>query len=182
MYRQIKPLIFLVGLLVTLLIVIMPASGQSQLTAASKLAIDGIGPIRVGMTIQQAEVSARTRLLSVGTHEESCWIVLPQGGPRDISFMVINGEIARVDVSGNSRITTISGAKIGDSEDRIKSLYLGQIRVTPHKYVQGGHYLTFVPTDSSDRQYRMVFETDGRRVKWMRSGRLPEVEYVEGCA
>lgn len=183
MYRQIKALIVvLVGLFVAGFVVIMPASGQSQLTATSKLAIDGIGPIRVGMTIREAEASARTRLISEQSSEESCWYVKPQGGPRDISFMVIDGQIARVDVYGSSRITTVRGAKIGDSENRIKSLYPRQIQVSPHEYVQGGHYLTFVPKDASDRQYRLVFETDGRRVKQFRSGRVPEVEYVEGCA
>ena len=30
--------------------------------------------------------------------------------------------------------------------------------------------------------HRMVFETDGKRVKLIRAGRLPEVEYIEGCA
>ncbi len=104
----------------------------------------------------------------------------PQQEPRDISFMVIDGQIARVDIYGNSRITTIIGAKIGDSEDRIKSLYA--VRITRHEYVQGGHYLTFIPNDTSDQQYRLVFETDGRRIKQFRAGRLPEVEYVEGCA
>ena len=180
MYRQIKPLIVLVGLFFAGFIVIMPASGQSQLTATSKLAINGIGPIRVGMTIQQAEASARTRLLSQGDKLGNCWYVNPQGGPRDISFMVIDGQIARVDIYSNSRITTVSGARIGDSEDRMKSLYA--VRITPHEYVRGGHYLTFIPTDTSDRQYRMVFETDGKRVKLIRAGRLPEVEYIEGCA
>jgi hypothetical protein len=180
MYRQIKPLIVLVGLFVAVFLVIMPASGQSQLTATSKLAIDGIEPIRVGMTIREAEASARTRLLSQGDKLGNCWYVTPQGGPRDIYFMVIDGQIARVDISGNSPITTVSGAKIGDSEDRIKSLYA--VRITPHEYVQGGHYLTFIPNDRSDQQYRMVFETDGKRVKLIRAGRLPEVEYVEACA
>ena len=180
MYRQINPLIVVIGLFVAGFIVIMPASGQSQLTATSKVAINGIGPIRVGMTIQQAQASARTRLLSQGDKLGNCWCVKPQGGPRDISFMVIDGQIARVDIYGNSRITTISGAKIGDSENRIKSLYA--VRITPHEYIQGGHYLTFVPNDKSDRRYRMVFETDGKRVKMIRAGRLPEVEYVEGCA
>jgi hypothetical protein len=96
MYRRIKPLIFLVGLFVAMFLVIMPASGQSQLTAASKVAINGIGPIRVGMTVQQAEASVRTRLLSEGSKLENCWYVKPQGGPRDISFMVIEGQIAAV--------------------------------------------------------------------------------------
>jgi hypothetical protein len=183
MYRRIKPLIVLVGLFVAVFLVVMPARGQSQLMATSKVAINGIGPIRVGMTIQEAEASARTRLISDERSElETCWYVKPQGGPKEISFMVINGEIARVDIYGSNRITTVRGAKIGDSEDRIKSLYPRQIQVSPHEYVQGGHYLTFVPRDASDRQYRLVFETDGRRVKLIRAGRLPEVEYVEGCA
>ncbi|MEW5861517.1 MAG: hypothetical protein AB1861_29740 [Cyanobacteriota bacterium] len=180
MSRKIKPLIVLLALFVAGFIAILPASGQSQLTPTSKLAIDGIGPIRVGMTIQEAEASARTRLLSQGGKLENCWYVKPQGGPRDISFMVIDGQIARVDIYGNTPITTVSGARIGDSENRIKSLYA--VRITPHEYVQGGHYLTLVPNDTSDRQYRMVFETDGKRVKLIRAGRLPEVEYIEGCA
>jgi hypothetical protein len=155
MYRQIKPLIVLVGLFVAVFLVIMPASGQSQLTATSKLAINGIGPIRVRMTIQEAEASALTRLISDERSElETCWYVKPKGGPRDISFMVIDGRIARVDIYGSSPITTVSGARIGDSENRIKSLYA--VRITPHEYVQGGHYLTFLPNDRSDRQYRRI--------------------------
>ncbi|MBD2775668.1 hypothetical protein [Iningainema tapete] len=59
--------------------------------------------------------------------------------------MVTNGRIARVDVRKNSLIATLKGARIGDTESKVKSLYPGQIKVTPHKYVSGGHYLTLVP-------------------------------------
>jgi hypothetical protein len=86
-----------------------------------------------------------------------------------------------VDIHDNPRITTLAGAKIGDTEQQIKSLYPGQIKVTPHEYVRGGHYLTFVPTDAQDKQYRVVFETDGKRVKNFRAGQIPEVEAIEGC-
>lgn len=95
--------------------------------------------------------------------------------------MVTKGRIARVDVSGDSQITTKSGARVGDAEARIKALYPGQIQVTPHKYTDG-HYLTFVPKDRKDSRYRVVFETDGKRVTEFRAGQLPEVEYVEGCS
>ncbi|WP_255327297.1 hypothetical protein [Synechocystis sp. PCC 7509] len=40
--------------------------------------------------------------------------------------------------------------------------------------------MTFIPKDKSDRFYRLVFETDGKRVLSFRAGKLPEVEYVEG--
>jgi hypothetical protein len=96
--------------------------------------------------------------------------------------MVTNGRIARVDVTDNSKITTLSGAKIGDSESKIKSLYPNQIKVEAHEYDPKGHYLIFVPKDSQDKNYRIIFETDGKKVTRWRSGKLPEVQFIEGCA
>ena len=77
----------------------------------------------------------------------------------------------------NTRITLRS-----DTEARIKSLYPGQIDVTEHPFEQRGHYLIFLPKDNADKNYRIVFETDGNRVTNFRSGKLPEVEYPDGCS
>ncbi|WP_392534720.1 hypothetical protein [Nostoc sp. C117] len=154
---------------------------QTKLTNKSKLFINGIEQIRIGMTVSEAAKAGGTRLVG-DPPNNSCYYVKPQGKPKDLGFMVTEGRISRVDVWRNSKITTVKGAKIGDTEAEIKSLYPGQIRVTPHNYVQGGHYLTFVPKDQSDKNYRVVFETDGKRVTQFRSGKLPEVEYVEGCS
>jgi hypothetical protein len=69
-------------------------------------------------------------------------------------------------------ITTIKGAKIGDTEDRIISLYPGQIQVTQHPYSSrppyNGKYLTFVPKDTADKNYRIIFETSKNRVERFR--------------
>ena len=160
------------------------ATPEIKITNESKLAINGIGPIRVGMTIDQAIKSSGMQLVSAsdtGTGTD-CRYVNLKGGPSDLAFMVTEGRIARVDVLKNSRITTLSGAQIGDTEAQIKALYPGQIQVTPHKYISGGHYLTFVPKDLEDKNYRVVFETDGQHVTQFRAGKLPEVNYVEGCA
>lgn len=154
---------------------------QAKLTNQSKLFINGIGQVRVGMSVSQATKAAGTKLVG-DSPNNSCYYLKPQGQPREVGFMVTENRISRVDVWRNSKITTLKGAKIGDSEARIKSLYPGQIQVTPHKYVQGGHYLTFIPKDRADQNYRLVFETDGKRVTQFRSGKLPEVEYVEGCS
>lgn len=156
---------------------------QANLSEESKVFINGIGPIRVGMTVNQATQAAGTKLVQTpsGGEENGCLYFQPQRQPKGVSFMVINNRIARIDIRENQRITTAKGAKIGDSETRIKSLYPRQIEVTPHKYVQNGHYLTFVPKDNVDKNYRLLFETDGTRVTRYRSGKLPEVEFVEGC-
>ena len=194
MRRNIKFLAFIIGALLILVLSTLPLSAQITLTVQSKLAIDGIGPVRVGMTIAEAERSARMRFVSNG-RLDNCYHIRPQQGPQGLNFMVISphkegpinrdvDRIVRVEVFRGSRITTVRGAKIGDTEERIKSLYPGQIRVTPHEYTfaQGGHYLTFIPKDERDRNYRLVFETLNNRVTTFRSGILPEVEYVEGCA
>lgn len=154
---------------------------QAKLTNQSKLFINGIGQVRVGMTVSQARKAAGTKLIG-DSPNNSCYYVKPQKEPKNLLFMVTKGRISRVDVRQNTQITTLKGAKIGDTEARIKSLYPGQIQVTPHKYVQGGHYLTFIPKDRANQNYRVVFETDGKRVTHFRSGKLPEVEFVEGCS
>ncbi|MEH2251132.1 hypothetical protein [Nostoc sp.] len=154
---------------------------QAKLTNQSKLFINGIGQVRVGMTVSQAAKAAGTQLVG-DPPNNSCYYVKPQNEPKNLSFMVTKGRISRVDVRQNTQITTLKGAKIGDTEAQIKSLYAGQIQVTPHKYVQGGHNLTFVPKDRANQNYRVVFETDGKRVTQFHSGKLPEVEFVEGCS
>ncbi|MEH1830984.1 MAG: hypothetical protein V7L29_02605 [Nostoc sp.] len=154
---------------------------QTKLTNQSKLFINGVGQVRVGMSVSQAAKAAGTKLIG-DSPNNSCYYVKPQNEPKNLLFMVTKGRISRVDVRQNTQITTLKGAKIGDTEAQIKSLYPGQIKVTPHKYVQGGHYLTFIPKDSANQNYRVVFETDGKRVTQFRSGKLPEVEYVEGCS
>jgi hypothetical protein len=93
--------------------------------------------------------------------------------------MVVNGQVARVEVS-NAAVATTAGARVGDTEARITALYPGRVQTTPHKYTDG-RYLT-VRGAAADSVHRLVFETDGQRVTRYRGGRMPEVEWVEGCS
>jgi hypothetical protein len=181
---RVKFVTFLSATLSLFFVTVLPGIAQAQLTEQSKLSINGIGSVLVGMTVPEASKAAGRPLVSTGDSGggSNCFYLTPEGGPRDVGFMVTDGRISRVDIWKDSRVTTLSGARIGDTEARIKALYPGKIQVSPHKYVQGGHYLTFVPKDRSDSNYRLVFETDGNRVTQYRAGKLPEVEFVEGCA
>lgn len=165
---------------------------QTKLTSQAKVTINSIGPIKIRMNLPEAAAAANTRLSVSYAGSDSCYYLQTEGELKGVSFMVTKDDvksrlqyvtsdvIARVDVD-NPKITTVSGAKIGDTEARIKSLYTGQIKVTPHKYTKG-HYLTFIPKNKAEQNYRIVFETDGQRVIRYRAGKLPEVEYVEGCS
>jgi hypothetical protein len=78
-------------------------------------------------------------------------------------------------------VTTEDGVKIGDTEDKVKSVYGDDLTTEPHKYITGGHYMT-VMGDSASAGKALVFETDGAHVSNFRAGRMPEVKWVEGCS
>ena len=161
----------------------LPMAQPKLISESSQVSIRGIAPIMVGMTVSEAMRASGQKLINQGESG---------GGPscryykikelKGVAFMVTDGRIARVDITDNSKITTLSGAKIGDSESKIKSLYPKQIRVEAHEYDAKGHYLIFVPKDSRDKNYSVIFETDGKKVTRWRAGKLPEVQFIEGCA
>jgi hypothetical protein len=141
---------------------------------------DGLGQIQIGMNLDDA---VSMGLLNENPNMNSqCDFVFPAVGagiPDGVSVMVVKGKVARIDVDTGA-VTTDDGAKIGDSEDRLKSIYGDDLQVEPHKYNPGWHYLT-VLGDSASAGKAIVFETDGKKVTMFRAGRLPEVKWVEGC-
>ncbi len=182
MYPIRNPVIFSLAFLFAILLANVPTLAQSRITEQSRLTLNSLGQVQVGMTLKQAETANGTKFIVEDEQNPYCFYIKPQGGPSGMAFMMVDYKIARIDIFDNPRMTTLSGAKIGDSEERIKSLYPRQIEVTPHKYDNNGHYLTFVPRDNRDRDYRLIFETDGKKVTRFRSGKLPAVGYIEGCA
>jgi len=157
---------------------------QNKLSSASRLTTTSLGPVEVGMTVEEAAKAAGIEFTpeSSGGEEYGCAYVRPKGQPADVFFMAIDDQIARIDID-SPVVKTLSGAGIGDTEAQIRKLYPGQIKTEPHQYVPGGKYLIFVPKTPSERNYRVIFETDENGVvKRFRSGKLPEVGYVEGCA
>lgn len=141
----------------------------------------GLGGIVAGMSLADASAIAGETLGAPASPETGgCGYASWRGAPRGVRVMVQSGRVARVDVT-EPGVATELGARVGDTEERIKTLYAGRVRQLPHKYTDG-HYLIVTPAAPADSNMRIVFETDGRRVTRYRSGRRPEVEYVEGCA
>jgi D-serine deaminase-like pyridoxal phosphate-dependent protein len=152
------------------------ASSTSTSTPDMTVTENGIGPIHAGMTVAQANAAIGGGFAAPKGGTSGCTYAVLTKAPRGLWVMLQDGRVARVEVRSGS-IATSTGARIGDSEARIKQLYPG-VATTPHKYVAGGHYLTVTGSDPANR---IVFETDGSKVTTFRSGRTPEVENVEGC-
>ena len=155
-------------------------AGRDTVSALT-LSEEGLGPVQIGMQLSEA--------VNMGVLSENpdlkpeCDYVFPAVGagiPEGVSVMVVRGRIARIDVDTGA-VTTDEGAKLGDTEQRLRSLYGEDLRETPHKYIEKGHYFT-VMGDSASAGKALVFETDGQQVTMIRGGRLPEVGWEEACS
>ncbi len=138
----------------------------------------GIGPLHAGMDVIDAKFALNgffTADSSIGCREQAL-----HGAPGKVTVTVVDGLVGRFDTK-DSTIVTELGARVGDTEARIESLYAGHLSVQPHKYLEKGHYLVVTPTTPGDANNRLIFETDGSKVLEYRAGALPAVSFVEHC-
>lgn len=140
----------------------------------------GYGPVKVGMTPEEASTVFGRPLFPLNAEEEeACSYVFPDADvDAEVAFMVAYGRIVRVDVD-QPGIATAAGAQVGDSEESALALYPGA-EVQPHKYGEvRDHYLV---TTNPDGAHALILETWDGKVSYIRAGKLPETAYVEGCS
>lgn len=170
---------------------------RSALRLEGPVDFTGIAPVEVGMTKAEAETATGLHFLLTPILD-GCGALKPSpgmGGASEddylpgASLMVIapdearlwtQGRIARVYVFERG-YETAAGVGVGSTEAEVIEAYEPFVRVTQHHYDPQSHYLIVRSPAPALRRYRIVFETDGQRVDAFRAGRLPEVEFVEGC-
>ena len=139
----------------------------------------GYRGVQVGVTVDAATKAFGAPLeplREVADDERSCFCVYPDGVEGPVSFMVVEGRVARVDVDGTGP-RTAAGIGVGSLESEVHDAYPDRVTASPHKYVEG-HYLTVEQSEGS----LLIFETDGNRVTSYRAGKLPAVRWIEGCS
>ena len=155
------------------------AATSPTLGRNSSLSTVGLDTVTFGLTVNQAERASGHDLIACGAVTD-CYRVTPDGAPAGISFVVDEGTIERVDIVGNSAITTLSGAGIGSTDDELDELFGNQLERVD---LGGGRTdVVFVPADENDQEFRVVFTTLGAEVESLRSGRVPLVLETEACA
>ena len=161
------------------------------LSDESRLGFDGIGPIKIFMTLAQA-TAAVGKPVKVDPNEvlDGCAYAKVDNGPKGLAFMVNREKesdpwiIVRADVHGPSTIATPSGIRVGATEAAVKQAYTGKAgiyTVEPHPYTAPqGHYLIYDVDGKGGRL--LIFETDGTKVLSFRAGDEGAVKSIEGCA
>jgi hypothetical protein len=157
---------------------VFAAPAAERLAPTQPVSFEGVGPVRVGMSLEELRRELGEVELDDKSGEMSCNFAHLPGLRWGILWMLIEGRVARTDVDERG-FATVSGARVGDSEARVLSLYEGRVVVGPHPYDEKGHYLI---VESRDGRSLLIFETDGSRVTSYRIGRSPEAGFIEGCS
>jgi len=138
---------------------------------------DGIGRVRIGMTLPQANVALNEHFSAPENEgDQSCFYVTPKAHPQ-LALMIEDSHLVRIDVN-QTGIRTAEGLGIGDTETRARKAYGADLHIEPSKYTgdEGGHYLTI-----RSGKYGIRFETEHRKVTQFYAGTYEAIQYVEGC-
>ena len=147
---------------------------------------EGLGAVRIGMTVAQAEKALGVKFIARQEEffEPGCWYTHPAGEQVSRAYYMVAGVvIVRIDVRGDAKAPSLHDAKglgIGAEEKAVITAYGGHLENTPHPYLnETGRYLR-IP--EKDGKTALLFETDEGKVTSFRAGRIPFVDYIEGCS
>lgn len=142
-----------------------PAAPGERLTPSSRLRVDGIGPVRVGMTLAEARAAAGVPLELVST--EYCQTLRPAGSNPFVALISTSGGKIDVIEAGPST-ATVSGIRVGTTEQEVVAAYGNRAQVVnPDEPL---HRIVYRAADPSLRAYALVFEIGDGRVSSMRAG------------
>lgn len=140
----------------------------------------GIGPLRAGLAIPAiGQFLPGVIGIPAGEEMSPCSYADWPGAPAGVYVLLERGVITRVEVD-SAGTATAAGARVGDTEARIDSLYAGRVEREGHKFTDGRYLVVREAAGAGD--YRIVFETDGERVMRYRAGIHPAVSYDDACA
>jgi len=157
-------------------------TGDKLIDDCDPVAAAGFCGVRFGMTLAEAKAVFPEPLESfggdeTGTESLSCFMVFPESRSKDLTFMLVDGRVARVDIF-LSGIATENGSQVGSFEADILARYGGRAKVLPNKYDDAKRDIVV----STSPNHQFIFESDGSKILNYRAGVLPPVGYVEGCS
>jgi hypothetical protein len=151
-----------------------PEAPRAATPAPATLSAAGIGSIRFGMTLEQAQQAAGGKATLPEPFDPACSMVRFATLPK-LRFMVENDVVTRADAEPG--VENAVGIPFGATLADIRASH-PEAQITPHKYDENGHYITF---PSADGRSAIILEETGGKVTKMRAGLQPAVSYVETC-
>jgi hypothetical protein len=162
--------------LILLLALTILSAGSSFADEEWTVRDDGIGPVKIGMTLSQLNTTlGETFAVPPNREDQACFSVSP-AKHASVSFLIEQNLFARIDVD-EPGTSTSEGVQVGDSEAQALKAYGRRLEITPRHDTEG-HYLT---VRSADGRYGIKFETEKGKIEAFYAGRAEAIQYVDGC-
>lgn len=148
---------------------------SSALDRDARITTSGLGQVHIGMTFAgvQAANGGKPAKKDDSVGDGSC-STADLG--KDVYGLFTDDVLASIAVR-TSRYRTRTGVHVGQSASTVYAKYRHVAR-SRHAYVPGGSYLKV-----TTGRRRIVFDVDAsKQITFITAGRIPEVDYVEGCA
>jgi hypothetical protein len=140
-----------------------------------RLSHDRLGPVQVGMTVEQAARALGENVIEVESGS-GCATYRPVSTRHAIEFRLVDGRIIAIQAEG---VETDAGVAVGDTEDAINQAYASE--TVANVSLPAVRRVLVRPTTDSGHATVFVLESGGT-VSRIRVGAYPEVEqYEEGC-
>jgi hypothetical protein len=138
--------------------------------ASAPITCYGVGLVRVGMTVLEAEFATGEGLVVVQDvpGDEAPRLMRLPSAPT-LLFLVEQGRIVRMETN-DRHWSTLAGIRVGDPEASARARYRDRVEIEAHRYDPDGHNLI---VRSPDGRRALVLETDGRVVVYIRAGLTP---------
>lgn len=155
------------------------AASAAPITSNSRITQNGLGSMRVNMTLANAQRRTGQRIdyQSFDPQNDTCGIGRLFPLNLGVTVLATNGRIRVINVA-EPGISTRAGIEVGDRPPDLRRAYGSRLHSQPSKY------------DPKARDYwvnfgrrKLVFYVDPqRKINQIAAGRKPEVDYVEGCS
>ncbi len=148
------------------------ASASAALSTKARISHSGLGPVKLGMTEAQVERAAK-RAINSSSATPGCGTA-PLAGK---TYGLFTGKRLRRIYVNTPRFATSKGVRVGSSERRLLAAYPGRLKRQPQHYSPEEDELVW----RSDRR-KIIFTMNDEKVAGISTGRIPEIDLVEGCS
>ncbi|XDD41705.1 hypothetical protein AB3N58_10325 [Leptospira sp. WS60.C2] len=167
----------------TIIIILWIDLLHSENLNQAKIHLRGLGNLRIGQSIK--EIQKKYQISSNQSVVENDCIFYNIKGLDNVDLMFTGSsktslKLTRIYIS-NTKLSTISNIGIGDSLEKAKSTYKGKIKEEREHYNNTIRYI-FIPSDSQDKNYGIIFDSDDEKITSISVGQYPELHLVEGCS
>ena len=147
----------------------------------------GLGKVRIGMSVEEAERVIGGRLHSlVPGYGQGCWLAgRADGLDPGLSYLVEHGRITRIDVTSPNTgsppsPSTATGIAIGSTEADVQRHYGSTAASTraPYGHDEGDRWFTVETTP----ELGIVISVSGGKVVGLWAGRRQSIAYTEACS